>query len=318
MPASKPLAEGASRAILLATAYMPWPFNQHVNKPLACSLLLALASHIALATPRDWCIRPEARDYRTLDLKPGSGVKTVVYPRSAVYGDQRETYSLSADGLLRSIRRELPKQDCLESFVRDESGALLERTSTCTPKQPSTPPTTYKYSSNGWSETNDKGTEVTTVEPVSSHGATWRVRWQNVDRTWPTPPGSFEVTHFDDTCREVGPHSFLEWRIGVGAPAVGPPITLVSTITPTASGGYARIALEGSRLKEKVTVGDHGFVLLEQFFDPSSQRSPFGVQETVYKLDTRRNWTSKAAKQFDMREGRPPTQEIVMRELSYH
>lgn len=287
-----------------------------MHKP-TCSLLLAMTTGVALATPQDWCVRPEASDYRALELKPGSGVKSVVYPHGIGYGDNRETYSLSADGLLRSIRREFPQQDCLESFVRDEKGTLLARETTCAPKPNSGQPTTYRYRSGGWSETNDKGTETTTVEPVSRFGATWRVRSQNVDRAWPTPPGSFVVTHFDDTCREVGPHSFMEMRVAVGGPVSGPTINLVRSITPRAS-GYERTTLEGSSLKEIVTVGDHGFVAVEQFFDANSQRTPFAVQETSYKLDTRRNWTSKTITHRDLRERRPATQDAVVRELSYH
>lgn len=279
-----------------------------------CSLLLAMAAGLALANPQDWCLRPEANDYRALDLKPGSGVKSVVYPNGMGYDKHRTTYSLSPDGLLRSIRTEYPGQDCVESLVRGDSGKLLARTTTCAPKPSSSQPTNYQYKSDGWSETNDVGTEITTVEPIARFGAAWRV---HVDLARSRPPGSFQVTHFDDSCREVGPHSFTDTRYTAGGPVLGPTITFVRSITPRTS-GYERTTLDGSRLRGIETFGDHGFVLIEQFFDLNFQRSPFAVQETTYQLDTRRNWTSKTTKHRNLREGGSASQAAVVRELSYH
>lgn len=288
-----------------------------MRQPIACLLFLTMTSGLAFATPQDWCVRPEARDYQTLDLKPGSKVKSVTYPHGVGYGDHRQTYTLSADGLLRSIRTEFPGQDCVESFVRDDAGTLLARKSTCAPKPTTTPPTTYQYKSDGWSETNDKGTETTMIEPISKFGAAWRVRTRNIDRAWPMPPGSFVVTHFDESCREVGPTSFMEMRVAVGGPVAGPTVTLYRTITPRPS-GYERTTVENSRVKEIITVGEHGFVLAEQYFDPGAPRSPISARESTYKLDARGNWTSKRTQHRDLRSGGPASQEGVDRELSYH
>lgn len=291
--------------------------NSDMKKQVACSLLLTMTAGLSIATPQDWCIRPEARDYRALDLKPGSAVKAVVYPHGLGYGGHRQTFSLSADGLLRSIRTEYPGQDCVESFVRDDAGALLARKDACAPKPSSSPPITYQYESGGWSEINDKGTETTTVVATSKFGAVWRVQSRNIDRAWPMPPGSFVVMHFDDRCREVGRTSFMEMRVAVGGPVPGATINLFRTITPRPS-GYERTTVESSRVKEVIGVGDHGFVIDEQYFDAGTQRSPIAVRETNYKLDARGNWTSKRIQHRDLRDGGPASLEAVDRELSYH
>lgn len=287
-------------------------------KQIALATLFTICTARLSATPADWCIRPEASQYKALDLLPGSRAKEVVYPRGAGgLSDHRETFTLAPDGLLRTVRREFAGQNCLETFDRHTNGVLLSRITTCSPKPSSGPPTTYLSKAEGWAETNEQGTEITTLERIMAFGAVWRVRTQNLDRKWPMPPGSFEQRHFDSKCREVGPTSFLEMRANARGPVAGNTITVNHTITSTQR-GYERTTRKAGSIIEIDEFDSAGMLVNEQYFEPDQPRNPFAIRVTDFALDERGNWKSKRTVHRNFHDGGKPSEEFVERTVSYY
>jgi hypothetical protein len=286
--------------------------NAHI--PLAAALTLALLPPAVEAQPLDWCLRPEASIYETLDLKPGSGVKRVVLPRGMHELGSRETITLRSDGLLESIRSEYNPEVCTETYVRDDGARLLRRQTSCTAKGTVQVNQRYEYTGDGWVEVDAKGTEKTSLQ---KSGAIVRKREQNIDRTSITAPGSIYVIGYDSDCRKTGTRGYNEAHMAIGQGAVlGPFIQTQRTLKPSPS-GWQILLIEGFFLKSMTEYGKHGFVVREEFFERERPGLPSVSRETSYELDSRGNWLTKKVIHRALREGGEVTVEEATREITY-
>lgn len=258
-----------------------------------------------LATPDDWCIRPESTEYAEMDLRPGSGAKTVHFPDGppGTVWNAAATYVLSPQGLLVSVtRRTLTGSDCTTTFERDDQQRLLKASTPC--GEPWRVNKTYRHEGNTTYEQDPNGTVATIITPSPKHGK-WQVLRVNLDRKVSMARGAVSTRQFDERCRRVGPiHATSD---------IAPPRAWQASVEPSGSGHLARLHSDAG-LMEETEFDGAGLKIRERFINIA-----WDVRHS-YTLDTRGNWIERKTVVRQAREGEPvdTREHVLKREIGYH
>lgn len=284
-------------------------------------LLIGTTSTLCAAMTADWCVRPEASEYRRLGLKSASGVRAVHYPRGdlTVGSEYPTTIHLDRDGLIERIDTKYPKDVCSDTFVRGPQRQLEMRATTCKSRPGQRDAATYQYTSNGWIETNRKGQrrEVAVTRPsrtlVEYHHAKWRVDERNVDQSQEAA-GAVTYTNFNAACREVGEQSFQEMRVQPGVGMVqGPRVDMEFTVSESFPPGalIVHATKNGKRFSRSI-YGTTGFEAKQELYSPVEV-----VFRSEYIVDQRGNWT-RWLRTRQPADGTVETPNVLERTLTYY
>lgn len=281
---------------------------------VATTSLAALFCSTALATPSDWCVRPEASEYKEADIKPGTRVKTVRFPNGVGYTKKPVTFTFTNDGLLESVRNEDSlTQDCTTSYQRDRRGRVVQAATQCQ-DGPKLFEKSYSYDNAGmgWVEQTSEGTVIFNVTTRFTSDPKWSMTYKNKDRAGPDAPGATAWYSYDDECRMVGPQHYTEMLLTpTGVVRNGPIRTNTHRIERVSSGSRVTITMD-SELAKVADYATDGLVIREKFLVSGSEVSH------DYVLDQHGNWIERRSQSIDIISQQPKELEITKRQLTYY